>query len=47
MEEEKTKVNREFKDYMFGIFFNGKEKMLELCNAVSDEQMGKAANSRI
>ena len=34
---------REFKDGMFRTLFNDKEKMLELYNAVSDEQMGKEA----
>ena len=43
MEAEKAKVNREFKDGMFRTLFNDKEKMLELYNAVSDEQMGKEA----
>ena len=41
MEAKKAKVNREFKDGMFRTLFNDKEKMLELYNAVSDEQMGK------
>ena len=41
MKAEKAKVNREFKDGMFRTLFNDKEKMLELYNAVSDEQMGK------
>ena len=40
---EKAKVNREFKDGMFRTLFNDKEKMLELYNAVSEEQMGKEA----
>ena len=43
MKAEKAKVNREFKDGMFRTLFNDKEKMLELYNAVSDEQMGKEA----
>ena len=43
MEAKKAKVNREFKDGMFRTLFNDKEKMLELYNAVSDEQMGKEA----
>ena len=43
MEAEKAKVNREFKDGMFRTLFNDKEKMLELYNAVSEEQMGKEA----
>ena len=43
MEAEKSKVNREFKDGMFRTLFNDKEKMLELYNAVSEEQMGKEA----
>ena len=43
MKAEKAKVNREFKDGMFRTLFNDKEKMLELYNAVSDEQMGKDA----
>ena len=41
MEAKKAKVNREFKDGMFRTLFNDKEKMLELYNAVSEEQMGK------
>lgn len=40
MKAKKAKVNREFKDGMFRTLFNGKEKMLELYNAVSDEPMG-------
>ena len=47
MEAEKAKVNREFKDGMFRTLFNDKEKMLELYNAVSDEQMGKEAIENI
>ena len=43
MKAEKAKVNREFKDGMFRTLFNDKEKMLELYNAVSDEQIGKEA----
>ena len=43
MKAEKAKVNREFKDGMFRTLFNDKEKMLELYNAVSEEQMGKEA----
>ena len=43
MEAKKAKVNREFKDGMFRTLFNDKEKMLELYNAVSEEQMGKEA----
>ena len=43
MKAEKAKVNREFKDGMFRTLFNDKEKMLELYNVVSDEQMGKEA----
>ena len=43
MEAKKAKVNREFKDGMFRTLFNDKEKMLELYNAVSNEQMGKEA----
>ena len=43
MKAKKAKVNREFKDGMFRTLFNDKEKMLELYNAVSDEQMGKEA----
>ena len=47
MKAEKAKVNREFKDGMFRTLFNDKEKMLELYNAVSDEQMGKEAIENI
>ena len=47
MEAEKAKVNREFKDGMFRTLFNDKEKMLELYNAVSDEQMGEEALENI
>ncbi len=47
MEAEKAKVNREFKDGMFRTLFNDKEKMLELYNAVSEEQMGKEAIDEI
>ena len=43
MKAEKAKVNREFKDGMFRTLFNDKEKMLELYNAVSEEQIGKEA----
>ena len=43
MEAKKAKVNREFKDGMFRTLFNDKEKMLELYNVVSEEQMGKEA----
>ena len=43
MKAEKAKVNGEFKDGMFRTLFNDKEKMLELYNAVSEEQMGKEA----
>ena len=47
MKAEKAKVNREFKDGMFRTLFNDKEKMLELYNAVSEEQMGKEAIENI
>ena len=47
MEAKKAKVNREFKDGMFRTLFNDKEKMLELYNAVSEEQMGKEAIDEI
>ena len=47
MKAEKAKVNREFKDGMFRTLFNDKEKMLELYNAVSDEQMGEEAIENI
>ena len=47
MKAEKAKVNREFKDGMFRTLFNDKEKMLELYNAVSDEQMGEEALENI
>ena len=47
MEAKKAKVNREFKDGMFRTLFNDKEKMLELYNAVSEEQMGKEALENI
>ena len=47
MKAEKAKVNREFKDGMFRTLFNDKEKMLELYNAVSEEQMGKEAIDEI
>ena len=47
MKAEKAKVNREFKDGMFRTLFNDKEKMLELYNTVSDEQMGKEAIENI
>ena len=43
MKAKKAKVNREFKDGMFRTLFNDKEKMLELYNAVSEEQIGKEA----
>ena len=47
MKAEKAKVNREFKDGMFRTLFNGKEKMLELYNAVSEKQMGEEALENI
>ena len=47
MEAKKAKVNREFKDGMFRTLFNDKDKMLELYNAVREEQMGTEALENI